>query len=100
MKLYTGAESIYLQVDPEGESACDHIEGVTWCEDRINETDIEYVRVDLVDESKKLKRIAGIIERVDNRCMAADGPVTPTLQEMTQTEMSEIYKLATQGEDS
>jgi hypothetical protein len=26
--------------------------------------------------------------------MAADGPVTPTLQEMTQAEMSMIYKLA------
>jgi hypothetical protein len=43
---------------------------------------------------RRLGRIAGIIEHVDNRCMAADGPVTPTLQEMTQAEMSMIYKLA------
>lgn len=43
----------------------------------------------------RLARIAQIIEAVDNRAMAADGPVTPTLQEMTQTEMSEIYALAT-----
>ena len=44
---------------------------------------------------RRLKRIAEIIEDVDQRCMAADGPVTPTLQEMTQDEISEIYKLAT-----
>lgn len=49
---------------------------------------------------ERLKRIAEIIEGVDHRCMAADGPVTPTLDEMTQKEISEIYKLASQQEDS
>lgn len=43
---------------------------------------------------KKLKRIAEIIENVDDRCMHVDGPVTPTLEEMTQEEISEIYELA------
>lgn len=43
---------------------------------------------------ERLKRITEIIEAVDNRCMAVDGPVTPTLQEMTQNEISEIYQLA------
>lgn len=43
---------------------------------------------------KRLARIAAIIEQVDVRCMAADGPVTPTLKEMTQAEISEIYGLA------
>ncbi len=98
MELYKGAKRIYLQVDPDGETACDWVDGITWCEDRINESDIVYVRADLTNTSEKLKRIAGIIERVDNRCMAADGPVTPTLQEMTQSEISEIYKLASQEE--
>lgn len=42
----------------------------------------------------RLKMIASIIEAVDNRCAAADGPVTPTLKEMTQAEISEIYALA------
>ena len=42
----------------------------------------------------RLKKIANIIEGVDERCMAADGPVTPTLEEMTQEELSKIYKLA------
>lgn len=44
--------------------------------------------------SERLERIAAIIEAVDSRCMAADGPVTPTLQEMRQDEISEIYALA------
>jgi uncharacterized protein with PIN domain len=43
---------------------------------------------------QRLDRIARIIEQVDTRCMACDGPVTPTLQEMTQDEISEIYALA------
>lgn len=44
--------------------------------------------------SERLERIAEIIEAVDNRCMAVDGPVSPTLSEMTQAEISEIYALA------
>lgn len=43
---------------------------------------------------RRLTGIAQIIENVDQRCMAADGPVTPILQEMTQDEISEIYRLA------
>lgn len=43
---------------------------------------------------KRLGRIAEIIELVDSRCMVADGPVTPTLKEMTQGEISEIYHLS------
>lgn len=44
--------------------------------------------------SRRLHAIAQIIEAVDNRCMAADGPVTPTLKEMTADELKKIYKLA------
>jgi len=39
-------DKIYLQIDEEGqrpETSCD---GVTWCEDRINKSDIEYVRAE------------------------------------------------------
>lgn len=43
---------------------------------------------------ERLARIARIIEAVDDRCMAADGLVTPTLKEMRQSEISEIYELA------
>lgn len=44
--------------------------------------------------AKRLAEIRQIIERVDLRAAAADGPVTPTLQEMTQEEISRIYALA------
>jgi hypothetical protein len=46
------------------------------------------------DAADKLRHIARIIEQVDNRCMAVDGPVAATLTEMTQAEISEIYALA------
>lgn len=48
-------------------------------------------------EKERLNRIAAIIENVDNRCQAADGDVTKTLDEITRGEVSEIYKLATEG---
>lgn len=35
-----------------------------------------------------------ILERIDNRCMAADGPVPPTLSEATDSELSILYRLA------
>ncbi len=43
---------------------------------------------------KCLREIAGIIEAVGNRCMAADGPVTGELDEMTEAELRKIYRLA------
>lgn len=46
-----------------------------------------------------LTRIAAIIEHVDTRCMAADGPVTPTLAEMTVQELDHIRGLAHRGND-
>ncbi len=38
--------------------------------------------------------IAGVIEKIDDRAMAADGPVTPTLQEATQRELRQLYLAA------
>lgn len=43
----------------------------------------------------KLRRIAEIIEDVDNRCMAVDGPVSLTKDEITTKELKEIYRLCT-----
>jgi hypothetical protein len=34
-----------------------------------------------------------LICNIESRCMAADGPVTPTLQEMTEDELSKIWHL-------
>jgi len=45
---------------------------------------------------KRLDRIADILESVDLRCMAVDGPVTPTRLEISDSELREIYVLATQ----
>lgn len=46
----------------------------------------------------RLTRIANVIEGVENRCMAVDGPVTPTHQEITDRELIEIYELARPGQ--
>lgn len=45
--------------------------------------------------AERLARIAEIIETVDGRCMAADGPVTPTHREISAGEILNIYLLAT-----
>ena len=45
--------------------------------------------------SKRLQGIVEIIETVENRCMAVDGPVTEFLRELTNSEMQQIYRLAT-----
>lgn len=50
--------------------------------------------IQVCEARERLDAIAQIIENVDNRCMAADGPVTPTLKEMTQEEIKVIYELA------
>jgi hypothetical protein len=51
-----------------------------------------------VTKQERLDRIARIIEDVDYRCLLADGPVTPTVNEIRPEEMLEIYALA-KGED-
>lgn len=43
---------------------------------------------------KRLYSIRRVILDVEDRCMAADGPVTPTLQEMTEDELRQIWLLA------
>jgi hypothetical protein len=54
--------------------------------------------VSAMDETVKLydrfAQIVAIIDAVENRCMAHDGPVGNTRQEMTDDELREIYKLA------
>lgn len=48
--MHNAPDTIYLQVDPEGEetSAAHSVaEAATWCADRINTSDVEYVRADI-----------------------------------------------------
>lgn len=46
-------ERVYLQVDGD---AFGDWEGVTWCKDQINDTDVEYVRADLATASAQQAR--------------------------------------------
>jgi hypothetical protein len=39
-------------------------------------------------------RFAELLETIDNRCMAADGPVPPTLSEATADELRRLYLFA------
>lgn len=50
--------------------------------------------------SQRLELIAQILEDVDQRCMAVDGPVTATRDEITGNELRKIYQLATQRDYS
>lgn len=43
---------------------------------------------------QRLANIAAVIDGIENRCMAADGPVTNTRVEMTDRELIRIYRLA------
>lgn len=54
----------------------------------------------VLDNAARLRRIKQIIEAVDNRCLATDGDVPPTLQVMTQDEISSIYALACRRPES
>ena len=43
---------------------------------------------------QRLSGIVSVIHDVENRCMAIDGPVTPTLHEITERDLRRIYELA------
>lgn len=45
-------------------------------------------------KSERLREIARIIEAVEQRCQAFDGPVVETLKEMDKAELIQIYNLA------
>ena len=48
----TAPEIIYLQLyDSEGEEMTEYYGGdITWCVDQINDTDVGYIRIDLLEE--------------------------------------------------
>lgn len=45
------------------------------------------------DMEKRVTRFNMIIDSIENRCLAVDGPVTPTLKEATEEELSELWTL-------
>lgn len=48
----TAPETIWLQIDPEAEQF-DGWDAQTWCSDQINDTDLKYVRTDVVEELRQ-----------------------------------------------
>lgn len=48
------------------------------------------------DITKAIDQFNAVIDAIESRCMAADGPVTPTLQEMREDELASIWKLLQQ----
>lgn len=63
----------------------------TYQEPEQREIDRAYL---LGDYKNRLEQIAGILDSVDRRCMAVDGPVTATRHEITDDELRQIYLLA------
>ena len=41
-------KEIYLQLGEDDEKAVEWFDGATWCQDKINDTDVKYIRADLV----------------------------------------------------
>ena len=55
MSETTKHDRIYLQVcDHEGDENfdCEFGDEITWCKDRINDSDVEYIRSDLVEKQR------------------------------------------------
>ncbi len=59
---------------------------------------LEKMLIKATDEQAMLRArlysIKEIIDGVENRCMAVDGPVTNTRDEMSDEELRRIYRLA------
>ena len=45
-------KEIFLQVDEDGEKAIEWLDGSTWAANRINKSDVRYIRADLPDVSQ------------------------------------------------
>ncbi len=74
MKIPTDApKKIFLQHDPEktGEPF-DEAAEVTWCRDRINETDIAYVRSDVRSAASRNAVLEDVIEALEARAKDLD----------------------------
>ena len=73
-----------------------------WCDDETKDRVMDVALAESfakrlawwMERDARRREIARIIEGVDNRCMAVDGPVTPTRLEITDKELKDIYALA------
>lgn len=87
-------KTIYLQV--EGERSLEG--GVTWCEDKINDSDVEYIRKDLFDAQHKrletLERIFGsaTAEKTINKLRGENEAIYATMLEQVAKERKKVAK--------
>jgi hypothetical protein len=53
--VHDAPETIWLQVDPDGTDPTEEFlpDGATWCQDKINGSDVEYVRADVVESLRQ-----------------------------------------------
>lgn len=51
-----------------------------------------YINLRMDNLKQAAEKFNSIIDGIELRCMAADGPVTPTLQEMNEKELLELWK--------
>lgn len=58
------------------------------------------VALNLSDTQQRLDRIRQLLESVDHRALAADGPVTPAHEEITLDEVRCIYALSCGKEEA
>ena len=72
--LHNAPKAIWLQVDPEGDGPgeWDTHSDATWCVDKINNNDIEYVRADLIEDIERQRdKLLTICQNVVDRGIGA-----------------------------
>lgn len=52
--MHEAHKTIWLQIDPEGDSPAELylLDGATWCQDKINDNDVEYILADQFRQAK------------------------------------------------
>jgi predicted nuclease with TOPRIM domain len=93
----TKHERIFLQVCENEDS--EWVGEVTWCQDRINDDDVEYIRADLVQQqladSESVQTLLSQIRRIDHlaKQLAAKDSTINRLQQDKLNLLAEIARL-------
>src|SRR5574343_592718 len=86
--MHKAHETIWLQVDPDGESYDPEQwsleDDATWCKDQINANDVKYVRADIAEA--ELEAAMAEIERLENQVQARDAELWGRTQKILQLE--------------
>lgn len=68
-----------------------HHASVSGSRSAVVESEVEHLKAEL---ARVTAEFVEIIERIDHRCSAIDGPIPPTLQEATTEELRRLWNLA------